>query len=102
MWLSQLSDHKLGIVGRLCCSGAAGITSVIVSYPLDVIRCRLSAQHEIVQYKGIVDAFRQIYRAEGIRGLYRGIFPTILVNFILSKTHIIGYWSICCYQFYNL
>jgi solute carrier family 25 phosphate transporter 23/24/25/41 len=61
--------------------GFAGVTSVLVTYPLDMVRGRLTAQGgavEIVQYTGLRDGFMKIFRAEGIRGLYAGIAPTLI------------------------
>jgi len=40
-------------------------------------------------YRGIADAFRKIYKAEGLAGFYSGIAPTLLVavpNFAISYT----------------
>lgn len=59
---------------------AAGITAVIMTYPLDVVRARLAFQvtgeH---MYTGIVDTLTCIFRTEGgIRALYKGLSPTII------------------------
>ena len=56
------------------------MTAVIFTYPMDVIRARLAFQvaGEGI-YDGIGHAFKTIFTQEGvIRGLYRGIVPTIL------------------------
>ncbi|KAL0489791.1 mitochondrial substrate carrier family protein B [Acrasis kona] len=71
------SDGSLSVPQRLLCGGLAGMTSVIVSYPLDVVRCRLSAQQDRIVYKGIGDALVVIFKQEGISGLYRGLVPTL-------------------------
>lgn len=71
--------------------------SVIVSYPLDVVRCRLSAQQDIKMYNGITNALVVIYKQEGIQGLYRGLTPTLYVR--LKKVSLtkscVGYCAIC-------
>ena len=33
-----------------------------------------------MKYKGGIDAFRTIFREEGIRGLYQGLLPAILLT----------------------
>ncbi|EFC42146.1 predicted protein [Naegleria gruberi] len=78
-WMMNMNpDGRLTTWQRLNCGGLAGMTSVIVSYPLDVVRCRLSAQYEPKIYHGINHALKLIYQTEGIKGLYRGIVPTLL------------------------
>ena len=57
-----------------------GMTAVMLTYPLDIIRARLAFQvtGEDV-YTGISHAFKVIFTEEGgIRGLYRGIMPTMM------------------------
>ncbi|XP_076830394.1 solute carrier family 25 member 16 [Brachyhypopomus gauderio] len=74
---------KLGISGhihRLMAGSLAGMTAVICTYPLDVIRARLAFQvtgeH---RYTGIANAFYTIYLKEGgVSGFYRGLTPTII------------------------
>lgn len=71
---------------RLACGGLAGITSVTFTYPLDIVRTRLSIQsasfaalgkHE-GKLPGMWKTMTTMYKTEGgILGLYRGIIPTI-------------------------
>jgi len=56
----------------------AGVTSVLASYPLDVVRCRLSAQQlDNKIYNGIWDCLQKIAKQEGFLALYRGLMPTL-------------------------
>lgn len=78
-WLSK----RLGISGhihRLMAGSMAGMTAVICTYPLDVIRARLAFQVTgYHRYTGIGNAFQTIYLKEGgIPGFYRGLTPTII------------------------
>eukprot|EP00429_Kryptoperidinium_foliaceum_P011932 CAMPEP_0176029690 /NCGR_PEP_ID=MMETSP0120_2-20121206/14592_1 /TAXON_ID=160619 /ORGANISM="Kryptoperidinium foliaceum, Strain CCMP 1326" /LENGTH=214 /DNA_ID=CAMNT_0017362917 /DNA_START=159 /DNA_END=800 /DNA_ORIENTATION=- len=50
----------------------AGCSAVFACYPLDLVRTRLTTELD-EHYRGIRDAFRKIYKAEGIRGFYSGI-----------------------------
>ncbi len=82
-WMLRRSvdGRTLGTVDRLMCGGLAGMTSVLVSYPLDVVRCRLSAQQSDATtriYTGITHCLRLTYQQEGVSGLYRGLVPTLL------------------------
>ncbi|OAD02173.1 hypothetical protein MUCCIDRAFT_145119 [Mucor lusitanicus CBS 277.49] len=60
----------------------AGIVSSIVTCPLDVAKTRLQNQGIAKPgeklYKGTVGTLSRIWQEEGIRGLYRGLGPTIL------------------------
>ena len=77
-----LASHKF-LAGAI-----AGTIAVTACYPLDLVRTRLTTQFEGHEhYRGITDAFKQIYRREGPIGFYSGIAPTMLVavpNFAIS------------------
>ena len=77
-----LASHKF-LAGAI-----AGTIAVTACYPLDLVRTRLTTQFEGHEhYRGIRDAFQQIYRQEGVMGFYSGIGPTMLVavpNFAIS------------------
>lgn len=75
-------------MSRLICGGIAGITSVTVTYPLDIVRTRLSIQSasfaELGQrdrnqkLPGLFTTMVRIYKTEGgMIALYRGIVPTV-------------------------
>lgn len=77
-------------IHKFLAGATAGCAAVFACYPLDLVRTRLTTElegHE--HYRGINDAFRKIYRSEGIRGFYSGIGPTLCVavpNFAISYT----------------
>ena len=63
-----------------CLNGSPGLSSVMCTYPLDMIRSRLAFQvkGEVV-YTGILHTIQSIVLLEGgARGLYQGIVPTVL------------------------
>ena len=70
---------------NLVCGGAAGITSVTFTYPLDLIRTRLSVQSvgknteaELKALPGMWKTLATVYTTEGgLLALYRGIIPTV-------------------------
>ncbi|ELR16099.1 Mitochondrial carrier protein [Acanthamoeba castellanii str. Neff] len=74
---------------RFLSAGAgAGITSVVATYPLDLIRTRLSSGAAAdKQYKGIWQAFINIVRTEGPLATYKGVVATVLVSVICSVCH---------------
>lgn len=73
-------------MSRLICGGAAGITSVTFTYPLDIVRTRLSIQTASFKeleksgkkVPGMFGLMVEMYKTEGgWTALYRGIVPTI-------------------------
>ncbi|WFD19976.1 hypothetical protein MCAP1_002220 [Malassezia caprae] len=82
---------ELGTIGRLCAGAIAGFTSVVSTYPLDLVRSRISIASAsmyiesgktatvMTRVPGIMETARQVHAEEGgIRGLYRGCLPTSL------------------------
>lgn len=74
---------------RLLCGAAAGITSVTFTYPLDIVRTRLSIQSASFadlgsrdptqKLPGMFTTMVSIYKNEGgTVALYRGIAPTVV------------------------
>ncbi|XP_043265779.1 solute carrier family 25 member 44 [Colletes gigas] len=43
-------------------------------YPLTVIKTRLQVQRHNCIYNGMIDAYKKIYKVEGLAGLYRGFW----------------------------
>jgi len=71
---------------RLVCGGMAGVTSVTFTYPLDIVRTRLSIQSASfaqlgsrpTKLLGMWETMVLMYKTEGgFLALYRGIIPTV-------------------------
>ena len=64
---------------RLGAGGMAGMTACLLTYPLDFIRARLTLQGgSNVQYKGIVHGISSVVKESGVRGLYKGLWPSLV------------------------
>lgn len=83
------SKRDLDTPRRLAAGALAGLTSVAFTYPLDIVRTRLSIQSaQIANTKeaqaalpGIWKTMVNIYSKEGgVVGLYRGLGPTLTVR----------------------
>ncbi|URE35548.1 Mitochondrial substrate carrier family protein [Musa troglodytarum] len=77
-----LDRHRDSVSADVCVrlfgGGLAGITAASVTYPLDLVRTRLAAQTNTIYYRGISHAVYAICRDEGMRGLYKGLGPTLM------------------------
>lgn len=102
------SDEDNMAIHKFLAGAIAGTAAVFACYPLDLVRTRLTTEFEGQEhYRGIRDAFQKIYQAEGIRGFYSGIGPTLGVavpNFAISYS-VYGTLKEHAYEdelFYNL
>ena len=72
-------DHEFPL-SSLVAGSMAGTTSVLFTYPLDVVRTRMAFQ--VIgprRYAGVLDALGTMYSKEGgMRSLYKGFGPTVL------------------------
>ncbi|RKP06229.1 putative mitochondrial carrier protein [Thamnocephalis sphaerospora] len=87
--LMEPGKNELDTPRRLASGALAGITSVAFTYPLDIVRTRLSVQSATARppapgvapapMPGIWSTMRLMYLEEGgVRALYRGLGPTML------------------------
>ena len=56
-------------------AATAGIIGQLCTYPLDVIRARLTVNPQA--HRGLIDCGRSIFKESGTRGLYKGLSPTL-------------------------
>jgi len=81
----NLSPLTLVLVG-----GTAGTIQWIPTYPIDVIKSRISSAHP-GEYRGVVDCVKKCYRAEGFSVFWRGFQASLLRAFPLHGAIFIGY-----------
>ncbi|KLO17273.1 mitochondrial carrier [Schizopora paradoxa] len=75
------SDPKWSPNNSMIAGAGGGLVASVVTCPLDVIKTKLQAQHARhgdIAYKGIASTVKHILRVDGLRGMYRGLGPTIL------------------------
>ncbi|KNC48017.1 graves disease carrier protein [Thecamonas trahens ATCC 50062] len=63
---------------KLAAGALAGMSSVVATYPLDLVRARLASQVEVHAYTSIRECLFKTAQSEGIRGLYKGLSPTLV------------------------
>ncbi|KAJ0453249.1 putative mitochondrial carrier protein [Helianthus annuus] len=97
---SSISFYAVEHYKNVASGGLAGITAASVTHPLDLVRTRLSAQRNVMYYRGISHALRTISREEGIFGLYKGlgacllgVGPNLAISFSVYDTAR-SYWQL--------
>ncbi|EGG22256.1 transmembrane protein [Cavenderia fasciculata] len=68
----KLSSHKLWA------GACAGVTSVVATYPLEVVKTQLSVQIHGDRYRGIIGTLATVVKENGVAGLFRGMSAGIL------------------------
>jgi len=74
-----ISAGSLHAGARLFAGGVAGMAAAAIVYPLEVVKTMLTLYPN--KYVSITDALSQVYRSAGIKGLYRGLGPTLIAMF---------------------
>lgn len=59
----------------LLAGASAGAISVIITYPLDLMRARMAVGHH---HGSVYRNLREVHQTRGFRALYRGLNPTLL------------------------
>ncbi|KAK7384726.1 hypothetical protein VNO78_30427 [Psophocarpus tetragonolobus] len=80
---------KLPIPSSLIAGACAGVSSTILTYPLELLKTRLTIQRGV--YVGLLDAFLKIVREEGAGELYRGLTPSLIGVIPYSATNYFAY-----------
>jgi len=78
------SDQPLPFIYQFAAGAVAGVSEILVMYPLDVVKTRVQLQTGkgtgADSYNGMIDCFQKIVRNEGFSRLYRGINAPILME----------------------
>jgi solute carrier family 25 folate transporter 32 len=80
--LGQLREQgkveQLGNGDYLLLSGASKIFAGASTYPYQVVRVRLQSYDAGKEYKGVGDVVIKVWKADGIRGFYKGLIPNLV------------------------
>ncbi|KAK7275330.1 hypothetical protein RIF29_16443 [Crotalaria pallida] len=73
-------DAQLTPLLRLGAGACAGIIAMSATYPMDMVRGRITVQTEKspYQYRGMFHALSTVLREEGPRALYKGWLPSVI------------------------
>ncbi|XP_010923043.1 probable envelope ADP,ATP carrier protein, chloroplastic [Elaeis guineensis] len=73
--LFRKKDGELSVVGRLAAGACAGMTSTLITYPLDVLRLRLAVEPGC---RTMSQVAVNMLREEGMASFYNGLGPSLL------------------------
>ncbi len=79
-----MNDFKL--VSELSAGGLAGSVGVSIGYPLDLVKVRLQTTPNITAWS----CFRQLIKAEGFYGLYKGLSAPLFAQFFMNSLSFAG------------
>ncbi|XP_077461095.1 mitochondrial brown fat uncoupling protein 1 [Stigmatopora argus] len=84
-----------GIMMRILAGCTTGAMAVSFAQPTDVVKVRFQAQINLDgvarRYSGTMQAYRHIFRNEGLRGLWKGTLPNITRNALVNCTELVTY-----------
>ncbi|XP_041473870.1 mitochondrial thiamine pyrophosphate carrier-like [Lytechinus variegatus] len=96
--------HQLSGFQSLLCGGLAGVCAKSGVYPLDVIKKRLQVQGfeearrpfgRVTHYSGFLHCTTTIAKQEGMRGLFKGLSPSLLKAFFSVGLNFAAYEKCC-------
>ncbi|KAJ1261947.1 hypothetical protein BS78_09G068000 [Paspalum vaginatum] len=82
-------EPKIPIPPSLVAGAFAGVSSTLCTYPLELIKTRLTIQRGV--YNNFLDAFVKIVHDEGPTELYRGLTPSLIGVVPYAATNYFAY-----------
>ncbi|KAG5437281.1 hypothetical protein PCANB_001074 [Pneumocystis canis] len=76
----MVSDEKTSFSVTFLAGAIAGVSEILVMYPLDVVKTRFQLAVGKSEYSGMMDCLVSIVKKEGASRLYRGIVPPVLME----------------------
>ncbi|MCD7454500.1 Adenine nucleotide transporter bt1, chloroplastic/mitochondrial [Datura stramonium] len=80
---------KIPIPASLVAGACAGVSSTLLTYPLELVKTRLTIQRGV--YDGLLDAFVKILKEGGPGELYRGLTPSLIGVIPYAATNYFAY-----------
>lgn len=84
---------------NICCAIVAGMVSSAIANPTDVLKVRMQVLG--LQQQSLVGCFQELYRHEGVGGLWRGVGPTAQRAAVIAAVELPVY-DFCKHQFMNV
>ncbi|KAK3089477.1 hypothetical protein FSP39_003920 [Pinctada imbricata] len=92
----ELSGFLYFIIGAI-----AKTVSTIVTYPLQIVQSRLrTGLHKHTESKNLIQSLRDLIRADGFKGLYKGMEAKLLQTVLMSAFMFLTYEKIAAFIFH--
>ncbi|KAJ8357593.1 hypothetical protein SKAU_G00203870 [Synaphobranchus kaupii] len=104
LWPQPKEPGSRGSLQSLLCGSCAGVLSKSITYPFDLFKKRLQVRGfeaarqrfgEVRSYRGFLDCVLRIAKEEGIRGFFKGLYPS-LVKAALSTGFTFFWYEFFC------
>ncbi|XP_068327280.1 mitochondrial uncoupling protein 3 [Pyrus communis] len=88
---------SLSLPAKALSGGISGVVAQLVASPADLVKVRMQADGRTVaqgmqpRYSGCFDALNKIVRAEGVGGLWKGVFPNVQRAFLVNMGELACY-----------
>lgn len=80
---------------KVVAGATSGAVGAAIANPTDLIKVRMQAQGKASahahKYKNTLDAFKQVYKNEGLKGLYKGVSPNSQRAALLTASQLASY-----------
>ena len=89
-------EKDLPLLGHAIAGLGSGLTVSFVAAPIEQFKARLQVQYDAKTklYTGPIDVATKLYKVSGIRGIYSGLFSTMIF-----RTNFIFWWT--SYEIFN-
>ncbi|GER33074.1 mitochondrial substrate carrier family protein [Striga asiatica] len=89
------SNAQANVSTTLVCGGLAGSMASLFTTPFDVVKTRLQTQipGSVTPYGGVFNTLTKIGKQEGVKGLYRGLTPRLVMYMIQGALFFASYES---------
>jgi solute carrier family 25 uncoupling protein 8/9 len=81
------------MAARILSGITSGAMAIAVAQPTDVVKIKMQARSG-PRYNSSIDAYKTIYRREGVHGLWRGLGPNVVRNSLVNATELVCYDTI--------
>lgn len=90
---SEKPNSQPSTLHTLLCGGLAGSSAALFSTPFDVVKTRFQTQvpGSIRNYVSVLSAFQDICKHEGLKGLYRGLIPRLVMYMLQGALFFTSY-----------
>ena len=84
--------HAVPLWAKIAAGAGSGLCGAALVNPTDLVRVRMQADAgPRKRYRGLAHALISVARDEGLRGLYRGVTPTVVRAAVLTAAQLASY-----------